>query len=236
MPGDERRRQKAYLDRCQSVMRWIQRYVPEFEKRWNRFARPAGPSWLRALSTRKSTSGTLTVVNWLPLLKWRKINYAFIEPLYEDRRILKEVGDDVGQTAIKLPLNSICGKTAQSVGEDDKPPPSACPYYAAATTAHCRRKLIEAALIDPNTIVFFATDGIVSERKLEGLPRVKIPGKARVDLGDWEYAQADPYVRWCGRGGAARLPPIPVFGARLKSRQCADSSGAGGGTDIVEAA
>lgn len=28
-----------------TVMRWIQRYVPEFEKRWNRFARPAGRSW-----------------------------------------------------------------------------------------------------------------------------------------------------------------------------------------------
>jgi hypothetical protein len=81
--------------------------------------------------------------------------------------------------------------TAQAVGEDDKPPPSACPYYAAATTAHCRRKLIEAALRDPSAIVFFATDGIVSERKLGGLPRVKILGKDRVDLGDWEYAQAE---------------------------------------------
>ena len=28
-----------------SVMRRIQRYVPEFEKRWNRFARQAGGSW-----------------------------------------------------------------------------------------------------------------------------------------------------------------------------------------------
>src|SRR3974390_877826 len=26
-------------------MRWIERYVPEFEKRWNRFARRAGGSW-----------------------------------------------------------------------------------------------------------------------------------------------------------------------------------------------
>jgi len=25
--------------------RWIQRYVPEFEKRWNRFACRAGASW-----------------------------------------------------------------------------------------------------------------------------------------------------------------------------------------------
>src|ERR1700730_5924197 len=28
-----------------TIMHWIQCYVPEFEKRWNRFARPAGRSW-----------------------------------------------------------------------------------------------------------------------------------------------------------------------------------------------
>ena len=28
-----------------TIMRWIQRYVPEFEKRWNRFARQTGRSW-----------------------------------------------------------------------------------------------------------------------------------------------------------------------------------------------
>ncbi|TDX62097.1 DDE superfamily endonuclease [Methylosinus sp. sav-2] len=28
-----------------TIMRWVQRYVPEFEKRWNRFARRAGGSW-----------------------------------------------------------------------------------------------------------------------------------------------------------------------------------------------
>ena len=28
-----------------TIMRWIQRYVPEFEKRWNRFTRPVGRSW-----------------------------------------------------------------------------------------------------------------------------------------------------------------------------------------------
>jgi transposase-like protein len=28
-----------------TIMRWIQRYVPEFEKRWNRFARQACGSW-----------------------------------------------------------------------------------------------------------------------------------------------------------------------------------------------
>ena len=28
-----------------TIMRWIQGYAPEFEKRWNRFARPVGQSW-----------------------------------------------------------------------------------------------------------------------------------------------------------------------------------------------
>jgi transposase-like protein len=28
-----------------TILRWVQRYVPEFEKRWSRYARPLGDSW-----------------------------------------------------------------------------------------------------------------------------------------------------------------------------------------------
>ena len=28
-----------------TIMRWVQRYIPEFEKRWSRYARPVGTSW-----------------------------------------------------------------------------------------------------------------------------------------------------------------------------------------------
>ena len=28
-----------------TIMRWVHHYVPEFERRWNRFARPVGRSW-----------------------------------------------------------------------------------------------------------------------------------------------------------------------------------------------
>lgn len=28
-----------------TIMRWVQRFVPEFEKRWNRYAGKAGLSW-----------------------------------------------------------------------------------------------------------------------------------------------------------------------------------------------
>lgn len=28
-----------------TILRWVQRYIPEFEKRWQRYARPVGTSW-----------------------------------------------------------------------------------------------------------------------------------------------------------------------------------------------
>ena len=36
-----------------------------------------------------------------------------------------------------------------------------------------------------------------------------------------ESPYTDPYVRWCGRGGAERLPPIPILGTNAKCRDAA---------------
>ena len=110
---------------------------------------------------------------------------------------------DIREKTIKLPLNSIYGKLAQSVGGEGEAPSVANPYYAAATTAYCRRRLVEAALIDPHAIVFFATDGIVSTRPLSGLERVRKQGDV-VGLGDWEYCEAD--------SGLFVMPGIYTYG------------------------
>ena len=59
--------------------------------------------------------------------------------------------------------------------------------YAAAITANCRRRLVEAGLRDPHAVVAFMTDGIVTTRRLEGLPNVVDEG-GESRLGDWEYA------------------------------------------------
>jgi transposase-like protein len=46
-----------------TIMRWIQRYVPEFEKRWNRFARLAGRSCVSMKPTSKSeVAGPISIV------------------------------------------------------------------------------------------------------------------------------------------------------------------------------
>lgn len=122
--------------------------------------------------------------------------FEFVRDLFIERRQIKNAAErsggsyDIREKTIKLSLNSIYGKLAQSVGGEGKAPSVANPYYAAATTAYCRRRLIEAALIDPHAIVFFATDGIVSTRPLDGLARVRKQGDV-VDLGDWEYCEAD---------------------------------------------
>jgi len=60
--------------------------------------------------------------------------------------------------------------------------------------------------------------------KRVGVKRRRLPGRAEPSAAEhvsrspasWMDAQpteppcTDPYARWCGRGGAARLPPIPI--------------------------
>jgi DNA polymerase elongation subunit (family B) len=121
--------------------------------------------------------------------------FDFIVDLFEERRRIKDEIErsgeyDIREKAIKLALNSIYGKLAQSVGPEGRAPAVANPYYAAATTPSCQRRLLEAALLDPDAVVFFATDGIVSTRELHGLSRVRKKGEI-VNLGDWEYSEAD---------------------------------------------
>ena len=41
-----------------TILRWVQHYTPEFEKRWKRYARPVGGSWrMDELTSRCAASG-----------------------------------------------------------------------------------------------------------------------------------------------------------------------------------
>lgn len=95
--------------------------------------------------------------------------YAFIPELYEERaRLRREEPGNVAEQNIKLTLNSLSGKAAQSIGgSETNPPRTACPWYAAATTAGTRRRVMEAALQNPHAIVQFSTDGVVSLAPLD---------------------------------------------------------------------
>jgi hypothetical protein len=121
---------------------------------------------------------------------------------------------DITEKVLKLILNSVYGKLAQFVGSSNKVPNCANPYYAAAITAYCRRRLIELAMTDPSAVIFKATDGLLATRPLHHLPysikgvkncpknrsgkRVKDESAGdAIGLGDWEYAQRDGgYSTW----------------------------------------
>ena len=94
--------------------------------------------------------------------------FAFVQELFDLRAsIIAEDKNDLRGVILKLAINSIYGKLAQSVGRKGEPPAFASPWMAAAITAGTRRRLIEAALTAPNSIVCFATDGIVSTTLLD---------------------------------------------------------------------
>lgn len=99
----------------------------------------------------------------------------FVERLYDWRTTLPyEQG-----IVVKLAINSLYGKLAQSVGFKGRKPPFQCFYLAGAITAGTRAKLLQAIYQRPEAIISVATDGIVSEKELN-LPIGK-------QLGEWEY-------------------------------------------------
>lgn len=117
--------------------------------------------------------------------------YDFLPDMYKWRKALKQQ-HDITEKVIKLVINSLYGKTAQSIGgnaENGTPPSSACPYYASAITAWCRARVLKAALKDPYAIVSFMTDGICSQRPLDLGALLKPEGSRDVHLGDWEWKE-----------------------------------------------
>jgi hypothetical protein len=111
--------------------------------------------------------------------------FAFVQELFDLRAsIIAENKNDVRGVVLKLAINSIYGKLAQSVGRKGQPPTFGSPWMAAAITARTRRKLIEAALTGPDSIVCFATDGIVSTSPLD----VFVPPSKTLE--HWEHEEA----------------------------------------------
>lgn len=93
---------------------------------------------------------------------------------------------------------------------------------------------MEAGLIDPHAIVFFATDGIVSTRELIGVRR----SGENIELGDWElydgdgglFIQAGVYhygkVK-IGKDGKRRIEPVTKLRGATAKNYTDDERGAG---------
>jgi hypothetical protein len=100
--------------------------------------------------------------------------YDWIRGVYAAR---KEMGKSGKGYVLKLAMNSLYGKTAQTVGQA----PWANHAYAGLITAMTRRKLRDAADMNPEAVIMFATDAVYTTEPLE-LP---LSG----ELGGWEMQE-----------------------------------------------
>lgn len=104
--------------------------------------------------------------------------FAWIPELYKLRQKFKAEGNHA-QYAIKLGLNALYGKFAQQVGMKRSGRPTYHQLaWAGFITSATRAKMYELASQSPQSIVAFATDGILSTTKLQA--------DIGTELGQWE--------------------------------------------------
>lgn len=111
---------------------------------------------------------------WKLIRKCDHVPFAEVPNVYQQRLAL---GASAAGIVLKLGLNSLYGKTAQSVGQ----PPFANYLWAGMITAGCRAMILLAmAVAGPENVAGIATDAIYTTREIS-LP--SSPGK---HLGEWD--------------------------------------------------
>lgn len=104
--------------------------------------------------------------------------FPWVNDLYRQRLEYKHA-KDMRHIPIKLGLNSMYGKMAQSMGWQQRIPPYRSYVWAGMVTAGTRAQILRAMMLDPDAIRYVATDGIKSYRPLN-LPLSE-------EMGDWEH-------------------------------------------------
>lgn len=104
--------------------------------------------------------------------------FNFVPAVYKERQRLKALGN-MAQWALKLGINSLYGKMAQQVGSR----PFFQLEWAGYVTSKTRASLLLAAILQPQSVVMFATDAVYTMEKL-ALPVSK-------ELGEWEFEEHD---------------------------------------------
>jgi hypothetical protein len=112
--------------------------------------------------------------------------FKFVEELYAWRLLLESEGNKLQALIVKLCLNSLYGKMAQSIGHKNRKPPFQNFFYAGAITAGTRAKILR-AIGTGEGVISIATDGLVTEARLP-LPEGK-------QLGEWEIIDLLSHVQ-----------------------------------------
>lgn len=126
--------------------------------------------------------------------------FNFLPAVYAER---KRIGKEAKGKPLKLGMNGMYGKTAQSIGSA----PWGHRSWAGMITATCRARLIEAYRDHRDHIAMIATDALYSTTEL--------PVEIGDNLGDWEHKSHDgmfivqPGLYWYGDGLKPKTRGIP---------------------------
>lgn len=124
--------------------------------------------------------------------------FAFIEPLYRQRKELKAAKDGA-HVGIKLALNSLYGKLAQQVGArldengEWKIPPFHTLEWAGYTTSFCRARILRACLDDLDAVIAFETDAVFVSRPLDIPVSEELGEFEMTEFADLTYVQSGLY-------------------------------------------
>lgn len=91
--------------------------------------------------------------------------FAFINEIFNTRRKFLASGNDA-QIILKLGMNSCYGKVAQSIGSNGKPPAYQNYFWAGYITSYTRSQVLRLALKNKDSVISFATDGVIASEKL----------------------------------------------------------------------
>lgn len=149
-------------------------------------ARTEGIFWTPEVANAVEFHSEETTVHrgWVWRSSPREMPFYFVRQYYDLRKQWKK--DGVGaQIVLKLGLNSLYGKMAQQLGGyNGKKPPFHQLEWAGYVTSLTRARLYRAVVTNPGSIVFMATDGIVSTKPLD------IPVGDDIGLWEYDYKQA----------------------------------------------
>ncbi|MHB8502649.1 MAG: DNA polymerase [Candidatus Acidiferrales bacterium] len=111
--------------------------------------------------------------------------WEWVRALYLQRRAYKEAGD-ARHIVLKLALNAMYGKLAQSVGFKRNEPPAYQSYYLAGrVTAGTRAHILRVSAMAETAIISTMTDALFTREPIAGLPLSK-------ELGEWDAKVLEP--------------------------------------------
>lgn len=150
---------------------------------------PEGEGWywgpeVNAALDRADTGLTIMGM-WEHLPDEDTLAFGWVAEMYQQRAQLKAAGDHA-EKVLKLGLNSLYGKLAQRLGYQEssgRMPPYHSMLYAGYITSWTRAKLARLAAAAPESVVFFATDGVLATEPL--------PAEIGTELGAWDHERHD---------------------------------------------